>query len=369
MEFIIERSELLAGLYLAQGIVERRTTVPILSHILFASDGNTVTVAATDQEIGVRRQCQAKVKKKGMISASARKLYEMAREFPEGEVTIRGKENNWIEVIAGKAKFRLVGLDPRDFPEMTQAPDDTSLSIQVKAPVLSDMIEHTIFAISVDETRANLNGIFLECIEPGKLRMVATDGHRLAMVTEEVSGGQTSKGVIVPRKAVGELRKVLEGGEEDIEILVAEGVSFARRGAVEMSMRLIEGEFPDYNQVIPEKSARVCYVDVANLTAALRRISTVSSERTKGVRIQLEKGRMELSTINPDVGEGTEELEVEYTGDGVGIGFNARYLLDALNSFPADGRVEIGLTDEVSPGVIRLADSASYCYIVMPMRL
>jgi DNA polymerase-3 subunit beta len=368
MEFIIERSELLAGLYLAQGIVERRTTVPILSNILFDSDGSTVTLSATDQEIGIRRLCQAKVKKKGMISASARKLYEMAREFPEGEVTIRGRENNWIEVIAGKAKFRLVGLDPREFPEMTAAPDDL-LSIRVKAPVLADMIEHTIFAISVDETRANLNGIYLECLESGRLRLVATDGHRLAMVTEEVQGGKKSKGVIIPRKAVGELRKVLEGGEEDLEILVGDGVSFARRGAVEMSMRLIEGEFPDYNQVIPEKSERTCYVEVSSLMAALRRISTVSSERTKGVRVQIEPGRMELSTINPDVGEASEELEVEYSGDAVGIGFNARYLLDALNSFPAESRIEIGLTDEVSPGVIRLADSASYCYIVMPMRL
>jgi len=369
MEFIIERSELLAGLYLAQGIVERRTTIPILSNILLTSDGDGITLAATDQEIGIRRACQAKVKKKGMLSASARKLYEMAREFPEGEVTIRGKDNNWIEVLAGKAKFRLVGLDPREFPEMTAAPAGASQSIHVKAPMLADMIEHTIFAVSVDETRANLNGIYLECLEPGKLRLVATDGHRLAMVTEQVEGGKANKGVIIPRKAVGELRKVLEGGDEDIEIVIGDGVSFARRGAVEMSMRLIEGEFPDYNQVIPEKSARICFVDVSNLTAALRRISTVSSERTKGVRIQLEKGRMELSTINPDVGEGTEEIEVEYSGDAVGIGFNARYLLEALNSFPTDGRVELGLTDEVSPGVIRLADSASYCYIVMPMRL
>lgn len=369
MEFIIEKSELLAGLYLAQGIVERRTTIPILSNILLSSDGEGIILAATDQEIGIRRLCQAKVKKKGMISASARKLYEMAREFPDGEVTLRGKDNNWIEVAAGKARFRLVGLDPREFPEMMSAPGDADLSIRVPASVLADMIEHTIFAVSADETRANLNGIFLEGLDGGRLRMVATDGHRLAMVTENVDGGEKSKGVIIPRKAVGELRKVLEGGDDDIEILVAGGMAFARRGSVEMSMRLIEGEFPDYNQVIPERSERICYAEAAPLMAALRRISTVSSERTKGVRIQLEKGCMELSTINPDVGEGSEEIDIEYAGDTVGIGFNARYLLDALGSFPAEARVEIGFTDEVSPGVIRLADNASYCYIVMPMRL
>ncbi len=369
MEFIIEKGELLAGLYLAQGIVERRATIPILSNILLSSDGTAVTLAATDQEIGIRRICQAKVKKKGTVSVSARKLYEMAREFPDGDVTIRGMENNWIEIATGKARFRLVGLDPREFPDMTAAPGEAALSLRVPAQVLADMIEHTVFAVSADETRANLNGIFLEGVGKGQLRMVATDGHRLAMVTQDVEGGRKEKGVIIPRKAVGELRKVLEGGDDEIEIIVDQGTAFARRGAVEMSMRLIEGEFPDYNQVIPEKSERVCYVDAATLMAALRRISTVSSERTKGVRIQLKRGIMELSTINPDVGEGNEELEIEYSGDDVGIGFNARYLLDALGSFPPEARVEIGLTDEVSPGVIRLADNASYCYIVMPMRL
>jgi DNA polymerase-3 subunit beta len=305
-----------------------------------------------------------------MLTASARKLYEMVREFPDGEVTIRGKDNNWIEVSAGKARFRLVGLDPREFPEMPVAPSGVAdLSIQAPGDTLAEMIEHTSFAVSADETRANLNGIFLEGLDGGRLRMVATDGHRLAMVTHDVEGAEASKGVILPRKAVSELRKILESGDEDLQIQVAEGMAYAKRGAVEMSMRLIEGEFPDYHQVIPKESKLLAYIEASKLVGALRRISTVSSERTKGVRLQLEKGSLEISTINPDVGEGNEEMDLDYDGESVGIGFNGKYLMDALGVFPNDARVEIGLSDDVSPGVLRLADNANYCYIVMPMRL
>jgi DNA polymerase-3 subunit beta len=368
MEFTIQRSELLAGLYLTQGIVERRTTIPILGNVLIQSSGDGVTVAATDQELAVRRQCVAAVKKKGMLTAGARKLYEMVREIPDGEIRIRQQDNNWIEVAAGKSRFRLVGLDPREFPAMPEPPPG-ECAVRVSAELLTEMIEHTLFAVSADETRVNLNGIHVEQTPDGRLRMVATDGHRLAMITRAVERVVLPKPVTLPRKAVVELRKVLEGGDEPIEISVQGGAAHATRGHVQMAMRLVEGEFPDYNQVIPSKSERHATVDAAALHAALRRVSVVSSERTRGVKLHIEGQRLELTTINPDVGEAAEEIDIEYEGEPVGVGFNGRYLVDVLTVLPSDKRIEIGLNDEVSPGVLRAVGDPDYCYIVMPMRL
>lgn len=368
MEFTIQRSELLAGLYLTQGIVERRTTVPILGNVLIQSGGDGVVIAATDQEIAIRRQCTAAVKKKGTLTAGARKLYEMVREIPDGEVHLRQQDNHWIEVAAGRSRFRLVGLDAREFPAMPEPPPEAA-AIRIGGAVLTEMIEHTLFAVSGDETRPNLNGLHLEQAADGRLRIVATDGHRLAMITRAVEHIALPKPVTLPRKAVMELRKVLESGEEPVELSVQGGAAHAMRGRVQMSMRLVEGEFPDYNQVIPRKSERLVMLEAAALHAALRRVSVVSSERTRGVKLQVDGTRLELSTINPDVGEAAEELEVEYDGEPVGIGFNSRYLLDVLAVLPSDKRVELGLNDEVSPGVLRPAEDPDYCYIVMPMRL
>ncbi len=370
MEFSISKNELLAGLYLCQGIVERRTTIPILSNVLMEAAGSTVTISATDQEIGVRRACIGKVKTPGSVTASARKLYEMVREFPDGDISISGKDNNWIEVKAGKGKYRLVGLDPREFPEMPKVTSDGArLAVQVSADTLSEMLGYTSFAISSDETRVSLNGILVEGTEDGSLRIVATDGHRLAMITRPIEGASNGPGAIIPRKAVGEMRKILESEENDLELVVGDGVAYVTRGPVEMSMRLIEGEFPDYNQVVPKKSPKVVKLDAGSLLAALRRVSIVSSERTKGVKLDVTKGTLELSSINPDVGEGSEEIEVDYSGGAVHVGFNARYLIDLLSVVSSETQIEIGLNDEVSPGVVRLDGESDYCYIVMPMRL
>ncbi len=368
MEFTIQRSELLAGLYLTQGIVERRTTVPILANVLIESGGDGVVVAATDQEIAVRRVCTAAVKKAGSVTASARKLYDVVRELPEGDLRIRQQDNAWLEVAAGKSRFRLVGLDPREFPAMPPAPEGAA-TVGIAAETLAQMIEYTLFAVSADDARANLNGIHVEAQADGRLRLVATDGHRLAMVTRAVDRADLPKAVTIPRKAVTELRKVLEGGEEPVELSVEGGLAHVNRGRVQMSMRLVEGEFPDYHQVVPSRSERHALVDAAALHGALRRVQIVSSERTRGVKLQVEPQRLEITSINPDVGEAAEELEIEYDGPPVSIGFNARYLLDVLAVLPADKRIEIGLNDEVSPGVVRTVDDADYCYIVMPMRL
>ncbi|HVM95499.1 MAG TPA: DNA polymerase III subunit beta [Candidatus Acidoferrales bacterium] len=369
MEFTITREELLQGLYLTQGIVERRTTIPILANVLIDSSGDGISIAATDQEVGVRRRCEAKVKKKGSLTTSARKLYEISRELPEAPLTIRSLDNNWIEVSSGKSRFKIVGLDPKEFPAMPSAGAGGGKGITIPSGLLKEMIERASFAVSTDETRLNLSGIYFERPEAGKLRLVATDGHRLSMITRAVEGGSAAAGVIIPRKGVGEIAKILETGDEAVTVDIQGGVAHLTRGPVELSMRLVEGEFPDYKQVVPQKSERRMVVGVEALLGALRRVSIVSSERTRGVKMQIEPGRLELSSINPDLGEASEDLSVEYEGAAFGIGFNAKYLIDVLGVLGPAGQVEIGFNDEVSPGVLRSEGEADFLYVVMPMRL
>ena len=368
MNFTIERSELLAGLYLTQGIVERRTTIPILANVLIQSADDGVILSATDQEMSIRRVCKAKLKGKGSLTTGARKLYEMVREFQEGTIRINTLENHWIEVSAGRSRFRLVGLDPAEFPAMPSS-EETGQAILIAGDTLAEMIEYTLFAVTVDDSRANLSGLCMESEKEGQIRIVATDGHRLAMVTRAVEGAKLDRSIIVPRKAVLEMRKVLEAGDEAVEFSVSGGMAHASRGPVQMSMRLVEGEYPDYQQVVPAKSERLAVVEGAALHAALRRVSIVSSERTRGVKLLLGDRKLEVSSINPDVGEASEEIEVDYDGPPQGIGFNARYLMEMLSVLPGDARIEIGLNDDVSPGVLRVVGDADYCYIVMPMRL
>lgn len=369
MEFTIAREELLQGLYLTQGVVERRTTIPILANVLFESDGEAVTVSATDQEIGVRRVCDAKVKKKGALTTAARKLYEIVRECPEGPVTIKSLDNNWISVAAARSRFKMVGLDPREFPAMPAAAAAGAAGVALPAAVLREIITRTIFAVSLDETRMNLSGVLFERPEQGLVRVVATDGHRLSMITRRVEGAAPAEGVIIPRKGIAEIAKIVEAGEEDITISLQDGVAHASRGNVELSMRLVEGEFPDYRQVVPQGSELKFSVNGEELLAALRRVSVVSSERTRGVKIALEPGKLEVSSINPDLGEASEEIPVDFDGGGFSIGFNAKYLIEALSVLPLEQPVQLSFNDEVSPGVLRSQADDEYLYVVMPMRL
>jgi DNA polymerase-3 subunit beta len=370
MEFTITREELLQGLYLTQGIVERRTTIPILANVLIEAAGEGISIAATDQEVGVRRRCEAKVKRKGALTTGARKLYEIARELPDAPLVIRLLDNNWIEVSSGKSRFKIVGLDPKEFPAMPGVgPGSDAQGAAIPSTLLREMIERTAFAVSMDETRLNLSGIFFERPEPGRLRLVATDGHRLSMVTRSVEGGSAGAGVIIPRKGVGEIAKILESGDEPVSIQIQSGVAHLTRGQVELSMRLVEGDFPDYKQVVPQKSERRLLVDAEPLLSALRRVSIVSSERTRGVKMQIEPGRLEVSSMNPDLGEASEDLVVDYEGPTFGIGFNAKYVIDVLSVLGPSQHVEIGFNDEVSPGVLRCEGDADFLYVVMPMRL
>jgi DNA polymerase-3 subunit beta len=380
MGLSIERASLLSGLGLVQGIVERRTTVPILGHVLIEPNGNGLTLSATDLEVGIRTQVSCSGKEKS-LTLNARKLFEIVRETEGDEVALTSLDNDWVELKCGRARFKMMGLDPRSFPAMPSqssgkesAPAKKQLKAEltIASAVLAGMIDKTIFAVSPDEARYNLSGVFVESNAPGSARMVATDGHRLAMIEREVPGFRMETGAIIPRKGLTELRKILdEAGDAEVRLSLEGQLAYLKRGSTEVSMRLVEGEFPDYRGVIPKQSKHKIAVKRDLLFAAIKRAAIFSSERYHGVKFAMSPGTLTVSSTSPETGEASESLDVEYEGEEFAIGFNASYVQQVLGVIPQgiDSVVELGLSDDVSPGVVRTETDQQYTYVVMPMRL
>ena len=371
MEVTVRREDLVRGLHLAQGVVERRNTLPILSNVLVEPAGEGIALTATDMEVGLRSLIPAQVRRKGVVTLSARKLYEIVREVTADEVVLRVVQGGWVEILAGRSKFKIVSLDAKDFPELplgADAPQGTTMAIAVGT--LREMIDRTLFAVSSDETRFNLSGVFLSNDDDGVLRMVATDGHRLALIDRRLPSAKMERGVVMPRKGLIEARKLLDEAEDaEVTMVVSpKDVRLVLR-SVTFFMRLVEGEFPDYRQVIPGAASVQARANRDDFLAALRRISLLASERSHGVKLHLERGKLELSASNPDQGEASEEVDVQYTGEPLTIGFNARYLMDVLAVHAEGDVIELGFTDEVGPGVVRGSQDPEYTYVVMPMRL
>jgi DNA polymerase-3 subunit beta len=371
MEVVVRREELVRGLHLVQGVVERRNTLPILANVLIEPAGEGIALTATDMEVGLRGHVPAQVKKKGAVTLNARKLYEIAREVTAEEVVLKSAQAGWVDVLAGRSKFKIVSLEPKDFPQLPLGADAApGVELRIAPGTLREMIDKTLFAVSSDETRFNLSGVFVANGENGALRMVATDGHRLALVDRKLPDARIERGVIMPRKGLAEARKLLDDTEDaELTLIVSpKDVRLVMR-SVSFFMRLVEGEFPDYRQVIPGAPRAQVRANRDDLLAALKRISLLASERSRGVKLHLEKGRLELSASNPDQGEASEDIEVSYGGETLSIGFNARYLIDVLGVLPEGDVIELALTDEVGPGVLKGSQDPEYTYVVMPMRL
>ena len=368
MELKAKREDFLAALYWAQTIVERRNTMPILANVLIEASKDDVRVTATDLEVGVRGRLEGEVLEEGAVTVNAKKLYEIVREAPEATIQLKRLENDWVEVKSGKSLFKIVGMDAREYPQFPKF-EKAKLST-IPGNVLKEMIEKTLFSVSTDETRHNLNGALVEEESKEKVRMVATDGHRLALIEKDVGSLGLEKGIILPRKGLTELKKVLEDSEEEvISIGFMENLALVVKDNVELFMRLIDGDFPEYSKVIPPDNPQVVKVHQGKLLQALRRVSILSSERYKGVQIELKEGTMAISAKNPDLGEAVEEIEVDYEGKALTVGFNARYLLDVLGVLGAGVEIDLELRDELSPGLIRKAGDKEYLYVIMPMRL
>jgi DNA polymerase-3 subunit beta len=377
MELEIAVQELVRALARSQGIVEKKSTMPILSHVLLeASKGTQLHVSATDLDVSVSSDHACKVTKDGRVAVPAKQLYEIARTLPEKDVVLRRASNNYLEVKSGAAEFRIVGLPAEDFPALPRF--DKVAFVPVPPRQLLELIELTAFAASTDETRYNLNGVFFEP-SAGALRAVATDGHRLSLA-ERTLGGDfgVNKGVILPRKGLAEMKKLLldAGDGQEVQLGFVESSAVLQRPDVRLVMRLIEGAFPDYRQVIPKAGEKSFTVGRERLLDTLRRVSLLSADKAHAVKLELSKGKLRVLSQNPDLGEAREEVPVEYGGDDLKIGFNARYLIDVLGAMAAlepvavqDVKVE--LTDDLSPGVLRPAGESAteYTAVVMPMRI
>jgi DNA polymerase-3 subunit beta len=381
MELAIERIALLNGLSLVQGIVERRTTVPILGNVLLEAKDGSLQLDATDLEVGVRTAIACSSKTPGITTLNARKLFEIVREAEASEVQLRTLEKDWVELKCGRARFKMMGLDPRSFPAMPKQGDAAGgktatarkplkAELATAADVLAAMIDRTIFAVSPDETRYNLSGVYIESPSAGIARMVATDGHRLSMIEREIADFKMEGGAILPRKGLAELRKLLDSeGEAGVKLSLESQLGWIKRGSTELSMRLIEGEFPDYRGVVPKESKYMVKVARDSLHAAIKRAAIFSSERYHGVKLSLADGVITISSTTPELGEANETIDSDFKGEEFSVGFNSAYLLQALNVIPQETDVILGLSDEVSPGAITTPSDTGYKYVVMPMRL
>lgn len=371
MEFQISVDELSKALYRAQGIVEKKSTMPILSSVLIEAkktpEGGRVSVSAYDLEVGVSGEHPAEVLREGVVALHARSLYDIVRNLPENVVVLKKGANNRVEISSGTAEFRIVGQDADEFPALPAVEDIPFVTVE--AGTLLEMIEKTQFAISTDETRYNLGGVYFDPAA-GAVRMVATDGHRLSMV-ERPFGGDfgLQRGVIIPRKGLMELRRLLaEDTASPGELGFSENSGVFRRQGLVMVMRLIDGQFPDYNQVVPAESERAILLPRARFLETLRRVALIAADRTNAVRLDISSGQLRLSSNNPDLGEAKEDLVIDYEGEPMRIGFNARYIQDVLTAVDAD-QVKVELSDELSPGVLRPAGDDSYVSVIMPMRI
>jgi DNA polymerase-3 subunit beta len=371
MRFTIEKEVFLKGLARIQGIVEKRNTIPILSNVLIEGAEGEICLTATDLEVGMRAYYPASVSVPGKITVSAKKIHEIIKELPEKEISFTAKENCWIEIRCGKALFNIVGLSSEEFPYFPQP--DKEQYISIKSSLLKEMIEKTAFSVSTDESKYNLNGIYFRYVEDEKptLRLVATDGHRLALIQKELNAShveELQKGVIFPRKGILELKKIAEEGESDIQLGFMDNNAVVKKDRTIVIMRLVDGEFPDYTRVIPQNNEFVASIDRDLFLHALRRMAILSSEKSKGVKIQLRNAALEMSSSNPEFGDAREEMEIEYSGPEMSIGFNARYLIDILQ-FQITNKVRLMVKDNLSPGLIKPNDDDNYLAVVMPMRL
>jgi len=377
MNFEIEKREFIKGLSLMQSVAGRKTTLPILSHILLEWDKHSLYLTGTDLETGIREELVAKIHEKGKASVSAKKLFEIVRELPEETIHIQKKENQWIILQCGKSIFNLAGLDPEEFPSLP-AYQEESFSL-VSTRLFREMVEKTVFAASNEESRYHLNGVLLvRSKQAGKeaLRMVATDGHRLSLIdrgNQKIQGVE-EKGIIVPKKGILEIKKIIgdRDEEEEMGIYFDSTHGFFKMGKSLTVIRLIDGEFPEYEQVIPKGNDKKLVMVKERMISSLKRVSTMASERMEGVKFSLKANSVEMSSTHQDFGDAKEEVEVVYEGPPLQVGFNARYLIEAFNVVDTE-EVLMELKDEGSPGILRPSSSSvgisDQISIIMPMRL
>jgi DNA polymerase-3 subunit beta len=370
MEFIVIRADLVRELNLSQGVVEKKTTIPILSNVLVEADGDRIELTATDLELGIRCSCAARVKKSGAGTVPARRLLDYVRLLPDGDVQVKIAENHWANLTAGRSKTRIAGMSRESFPELPQMPE---VLAEIPIGVLAGLIGKTVFAISSEESRFTLNGALL-VLRKGGVVMVATDGHRLAMIesSEELPGIGGAYRALLPRKAMLELQK-LAGDSDPAAILQFSGDEnhlFFKLGDRLLLSRKLTGNFPDYERVLPKDQPNSVALNREEFRSSIERVSQFSDERSRAIRVRVSPGEVRVHSSVSDTGESEESMPVEYTGPSVEIGFNAQYLVDFLRAVSTE-QIGFHFKDPHSAGELRPGGEKAdnYRYVIMPMRI
>jgi DNA polymerase-3 subunit beta len=366
MKFDIEQGPFLSALSLAQTVADRRSTMPVLANVLLTADADGhVTCSATDMMIAVSERVPANVEQAGGLTLGVRHLHALVRTLSGGSVSIESLDNHWAQILASRSEFKLMGMPDTDFPELPSA--DKEPFTEVSAAGLMELVTRTLFSVSSDEARVNLNGALFEC--DGKTAtMVSTDGHRLTKFTGAFAGPKLDEGIIIPRKGLLELKRVLDRFDEHCEMSVGAQHLFVRDERLTISIKLNSVRFPPYGQVIPASHDRKARATRSELMAALRSVVVLAPEKTATVRVQLETGNLALTADNPDAGVAHQELPVEYDGDSLVAGFNAHYLLAALEAMDTE-TIDLEFQGELDPCVLRPVDGPDFLAVVMPMRI
>ena len=366
MKIIVSKDEIQAKLSTIQNIVEKRNTMPILSHFLLDAGKQGSYITATDLDTALKEPLQIKVEKEGRLCIPARKMFEIVREI-EGELVCESIDDQWLKVKAGASNFRLACLSSKEFPAWPGMEDMEEIAVDAK--VLAEVIEKTVYAAGESDTRYTLNGLLFHVQPGGKVTVVGTDGHRLALINKTIEGKiQEEKKLIIPRKAAAELRKLLDKAEANVKVTLCKNHVLFTVGDVQFLTRLIEGTYPNYEQVIPSGNEKKILVQRDAFIRTVRRAAIMSKERSNAVKVDLSENLITVTSNNPDLGEAKDEVAVDYKGENLSLGFNARYLIDILETMSSE-RVVMEMQAPLSPVLIKEEKDEDYRCVIMPMRI
>ncbi len=367
MKFSISREQLLSALQKISSVIEKKHTMEILGNILFEAKNDKLTLSGTDLEVGIQVSLDAQIDTPGKLTLSSKNIKDIVQSLPNQPVHFNLKPNHWVEIQCAKARFNIVSIAADGYPSLPLFEEKNYN--YANSDRLGEMIDKTEFAVSTDATRYHLNGVYLEVLENSMVRMTATDGHRLSYIDYELFTKplELKRGVVIPKKGLTELHKLVQG-TKNIGIAFEKGYLYAKADTSFLFIRLIEADYPDYRQVIPQNLDKVAKLKREDLLGALNRVSLMAHEKSKGVKLNIQDGLMTVASSNPDMGEARDEINLDYQGESFEIGFNAKYMLDCLEVMK-DSDIEFNFKDKTKPGVIQASGHRNHCYVIMPMRI